>query len=149
MLTELLERPYTPQRPKLFPDISERQVWGTLSCSERWLRAGSEVLHSTDALPELPLSLWLDFTRTGNRNRYEAPYFVRRRTLCALTMAELVSGTGSFLPAIADACWTICEESAWQVPAHNLYVRDTPPLPLPESVVCGNTYLASGWAVYR
>lgn len=118
MLTELLERPYAPQRPQLFPDISERQVWGTLSCSERWLRAGSEGLHSTDALPELPLSLWLDFTRTDNRNRYEAPYFVRRRTLCALTMAELISGTGSFLPALADACWTICEESASATHVH-------------------------------
>ena len=61
MLTELLERPYTPQRPKLFPDLSERQVWGALSCSERWLRAGSEVLHNQNALPELPLSLWLAF----------------------------------------------------------------------------------------
>lgn len=132
MLTELLNRPYAPQCPNLFPDESERQVWGTLSCSERWLRAGSEVLHNRNALPELPLSLWLDFTKTGNRNRYEAPYFVRRRTLCALTMAELISGTGSFLPAVADACWTICEESAWQVPAHNLYVRDTPPLSLPD-----------------
>ena len=132
MLTELLNRPYAPQCPNLFPDISERQVWGTLSCSERWLRAGSEVLHNQNALPELPLSLWLDFTKTGNRNRYEAPYFVRRRTLCALTMAELISGTGSCLPAVADACWTICEESAWQVPAHNLYVRDTPQLSLPD-----------------
>ena len=118
MLTELLDRPYAPQCPKLFPDISERQVWGALSCSERWLRAGSEGLHSTDALPELPLSLWLDFTRTDNRNRYEAPYFVRRRTLCALTMAELISGTGSFLPALADACWTICEESASATHVH-------------------------------
>ena len=132
MLTELLSRPYAPQCPKLFPDESERQVWGALSCSERWLRAGSEVLHSQNARPELPLSLWLDFSRTGNRSHYEAPYFVRRRTLCALTMAELISGTGSLLPAVADACWTICEESAWQVPAHNLYVRDAPPLPLPD-----------------
>lgn len=97
MLTQLLERPYTPQRPKLFPDLSERQVWGTLSCSERWLRAGSEGLHSTDALPELPLSLWLDFTRTGNRNHYEAPYFVRRRTLCALTMRSRCFGQQQFM----------------------------------------------------
>lgn len=89
MLTELLNRPYTPQCPNLFPDESERQVWGTLSCSERWLRAGSEVLHSTDALPELPLSLWLDFTKTGNRNRYEAPYFVRRRSPCRIRSVPL------------------------------------------------------------
>lgn len=97
MLTQLLECPYTPQRPKLFPDISERQVWGALSCSERWLRASSEVLHSTDALPELPLSLWLDFTRTGNRNHYEAPYFARRRTLCALTIRSRCFGQQQFM----------------------------------------------------
>ena len=38
-----------------------------------------------------------------------------------------------FLDEIADTVWAICEESAWQLPAHNSYVRDTPQLPLPDT----------------
>ena len=40
---------------------------------------------------------------------------------------------GRFLDEIADTVWAICEESAWQLPAHNSYVRDTPQLPLPDT----------------
>ena len=38
-----------------------------------------------------------------------------------------------FLDEVADTVWAICEESAWQLPAHNSYVRDTPQLPLPDT----------------
>lgn len=53
--------------------------------------------------------------------------------LCALVSAECVEHKGRFLGAIADTVWAICEESAWQLPAHNSYVRDTPQLPLPDT----------------
>ena len=132
MLTERLTRPCTPQRPAFCPPVSDRAAWTGLPAAARWQAAGEEALHNTNAVPELPLSLWLDFARTGNRHRFEAPYFVRRRTVCALAMAEAVTGEGRYLPALADACWSICEESCWQVPAHNLYIRDTTPLTLPD-----------------
>ncbi len=41
--------------------------------------------------------------------------------------------TGEFLGPIGDLVWAICEESAWQLPAHNSYVRDMPQLPLPDT----------------
>lgn len=132
MFCERLNRPCRPQRPALYPPLSDRAAWEALPGAARWKAAGEEALQNPAAMPELPLSLWLDFTHTGNRHRFEAPYFVRRRTVCALAMAEAVTDTGRFLPALADACWTICEESCWQVPAHNLYIRDTTPLPLPD-----------------
>ena len=132
MLTERLPIPCPPQRPAFCPPVSDRAAWRSLPAAARWQAAGEEALQNPNAVPVLPLSLWLDFTRTGNRPRFEGPYFVRRRTVCALAMAEAVTGEGRYLPALADACWTICEESCWQVPAHNLYIRDTTPLPLPD-----------------
>ena len=48
-------------------------------------------------------------------------------------MAECCAWTGDFLPLIADYVWAICEESAWQLPPHNSYVRDAPQLPLPDA----------------
>ena len=83
----------------------------------------------TTALAALPLAAF--YPKWGPHRLGDA-YFARRRTLCALVMAEAVTGAGSYLPAIADLAWAICEESAWQLPAHNSYIRDTPQLPLPD-----------------
>ena len=118
--------------PVLYPPYSDRAAWAALPGAARWKAAGDAALQDADTLPRLPLSLWLRFTQKGDRTAWEHAYFARRRTLCALVMAEAVTGAGTYLPAIADLAWAICEESAWQLPAHNSYIRDTPQLPLPD-----------------
>ena len=118
--------------PVLYPPYADRAAWAALPGAARWKAAGDAALQDADTLPRLPLSLWLRFTQNGDRTAWEHDYFARRRTLCALVMAEAVTGAGSYLPAIADLAWAICEESAWQLPAHNSYIRDTPQLPLPD-----------------
>ena len=122
----------TAVRPVLYPPYADRAAWGSLPGAARWKAAGDAALQDVATMPRLPLSLWLRFTQSGDRAAWEHAYFARRRTLCALAMAEAVTGSGSYLPAIADAAWAICEESAWQLPAHNSYIRDTPQLPLPD-----------------
>lgn len=130
MLTQKTTQSFNTVRPVLYPPYADRTAWGSLPGAARWRAAGQAALQET--LPSLPLSLWLRFTQSGDRAAWEHAYFARRRTLCALTMAEAVTGDGAYLPAIADAAWAICEESAWQLPAHNSYIRDTPQLPLPD-----------------
>ena len=39
---------------------------------------------------------------------------------------------GRFLDDILNGIYSICEETAWQLPAHNSYIRDTPQLILPD-----------------
>jgi hypothetical protein len=68
--------------------------------------------------PSLPASLYLRFARDGDRAAFETPYFLRRRLLAHLVLAECVEGLGRFLDLIADATWSICEESSWCLPAH-------------------------------
>ena len=123
---------FTTVYPVLYPPYADRAAWAALPGAARWKAAGDAALLDADTLPRLPLSLWLRFTQNGDRTAWEHAYFARRRTLCALVMAEAVTGAGSYLPAIADLAWAICEESAWQLPAHNSYIRDTPQLPLPD-----------------
>lgn len=123
---------FTTVHPVLYPPYANRAAWAALPGAARWKAAGDAALQDADTLPRLPLSLWLRFTQNGDRTVWEHAYFARRRTLCALVMAEAVTGAGSYLPAIADLAWAICEESAWQLPAHNSYIRDTPQLPLPD-----------------
>lgn len=109
-----------------FPPVKEHTAWQglPLRAKQRFLQAGEAALQTPIA--PLPLSLWLDFTHTGRRTPWETAYFSRRARLCALVSAECVEHKGRFLDEIADTVWAICEESAWQLPAHNSYVRDTP-----------------------
>ncbi len=130
MLCELLANAvYTPQRPSIAPRAA---AWRSLPGNARLQAAGDDVLKKARRPAALPLSLWLAFGQKGDRSAYETPYFARRRALCALAMAECAAGSGKYLPAISDYAWAICEESAWQLPAHNSYVRDAPQLPLPD-----------------
>ena len=116
-----------------FPPANERAAWQALPqrVKDRFLQVGEAALAAPIAL--LPLSLWRDFLRTGQRTPWEDAYFSRRARLCALVCAECVEYQGRFLDAIADTVWAICEESAWHLPAHNSYIRDTPQLPLPDT----------------
>ena len=133
MLTELLTAAggdFATARWTPCPPASDRGVWDALPCFDRWLYGGNEVLRQK--APALPLTLWAEFTKTGNRARFEHAYFARRRTLCRLAMAECAGYAGQYLPAIADYAWAICEESAWNLPAHNSYRRGAPQEPLPD-----------------
>lgn len=116
-----------------FAPAADRAVWEGLpqAVKARFLQAGEAAL--AQPIVPLPLSLWQDFLRTGQRTPWENALFSRRARLCGLVCAECVEHAGRFTQAIADTVWAICEESAWQLPAHNSYIRDTPQLPLPDT----------------
>ena len=134
MFTEQLSfLPDTLPDYRPFPPAADRAGWEALPqrVKARFLQAGEAAL--AQPIAPLPLSLWLDFIRTGQRTPWEDACFSRRARLCALVCAECVEHNGRFVEAIADTVWAICEESAWQLPAHNSYIRDTPQLPLPDT----------------
>ncbi len=115
-----------------FPGIEDRAFWGSLdpAAAASLVAAGESRLGY--GYPALPPSLYLDFTRTGNRSRFEERYFARRRTLNDFALAECVAADGRFLDGAIDGIDAICSEWGWQLPAHNSYIRDTPQLPLPD-----------------
>lgn len=115
------------------PPACQRADWESLpdTARQRLLDAGEA--EAARSIAPMPLTLWLDFIRSGRRADWEEATFSRRARLCALVCAECVEYRGRYLDAIADTIWAICEESAWQLPAHNSYVRDTPQLPLPDT----------------
>jgi Heparinase II/III-like protein. len=82
------------------------------------------------SFPELPLTLYEEFSKTGNRVNYERPYFEKRRALSALVLAYLVNGKG--IEKIKEGLDSILCEVSWCIPAHNNYVRDTMPLSVPD-----------------
>ena len=133
MFTEVanhLEQEFQPFIP--CPPASDRAVWEGLpedlkNClvvnGESWLGYQFPTILITD---------YLEFSRTGNRSNYEKKMFERRNILNALVLAECVEYQGRFLDDILNAVFLMCGESAWQFPAHNVYVRDTPQFPIPD-----------------
>lgn len=119
---------YAPYAP-----ITDRTAWNSLS--EDWKKAAVDLgeKYLGFSYPYLAASDFMDFLRTGNRIRYEDKLFSKRHALDALVLAECAENKGRFLDDIINGIFSICEESAWQLPAHNSYIRDTPQLPLPDS----------------
>ncbi len=117
---------YTP-----FPPAHDRAGWAGLPEDTRaaLVRRGEEYLGFS--WPAITAADWLAYTRTGNRVDFEDKYFARRRALCALILAECAEYQGRFLDEAANGILLLCEESGWQLPAHNSYIRNTPALPLP------------------
>lgn len=70
----------------------------------------------------LPATLFMEYSRTGNRSHYESISFHRREQLATLVLAELFERKGRFISDIVNGIWAICEESFWGVPAH-LYLQ--------------------------
>lgn len=133
MFTEIAQElkcpryPFSPTAP-----ITDRIAWEALdvTLARRLIEAGEQVLEMD--IPALYATDFMEFSRTGNRVNYEAKLFARRTMLNTLVLAECVENRGRFLDGIINLIFAICEESAWQLPAHNAYERDVPQLLLPD-----------------
>lgn len=118
---------------KLLPEALEGFRPGPPAADRtRWLQLPARVraqliAEGTAALgrdyPQLLTSSYLGYTRNGNRAAFEADYFARRRMLNALILAECAEHEGRFIDRIADGLMLLCEESGWQLPAHNSQER--------------------------
>ncbi|WP_332700056.1 heparinase II/III domain-containing protein [Devosia sp.] len=69
-------------------------------------------------IPALPASLYLEFSRTGQREGYEDAQRERRNMLYRLTLAEWLEGQGEFVDAIENLAFARLEETNWAWPAH-------------------------------
>lgn len=102
------------------PDVTDRAFWAAVDpATTAALVDRAEQLAGVGPWPALPASLWLDFARTGNRVRYQDPYFARRRRLAAAVLAACLTDDERWHDEVADGAWLICEESSWCLPAHD------------------------------
>ncbi|MCQ1851928.1 heparinase II/III domain-containing protein [Neorhizobium galegae] len=113
--------------------IGERAAWDAVSDDMR-----SAVIRDAETALGRPWSVikasdYREYSLNGNRSRFEALYFSRRRMLNDLVLAELLEARGRFIDAIIDGVFLICEESGWQLPAHNAYERGGQRFSLPDA----------------
>lgn len=116
-----------------FPTYSDENAYASLSnnLKQQIIKEGEAFLNYS--YPVLMATDYMAFLRTGNRVNFETKYFARRDALCSLVIAECVERKGRFIDDIINGIFCICEESGWQLPPHNSYLRDQPQLLLPDS----------------
>ena len=100
--------------------IDDRKAWNALGRHEEYIKniAEAEKLLTTPS-PEQPDDLFLDFTRNGNRTRWQKVAGKRRGRLTTFVLAECVENKGRFLPAIESVVRELCAERTWVMPAHD------------------------------
>lgn len=114
------------------PAFTNRSFWTGLPANLRDLLIADGEKALEDSWPLLTAHAYRAFCETGNRVDYETAYFARRTKLNALVLAEAVEAAGRFTDAIVDGIYLLCEESGWQLPAHNSQARNTRQAPLPD-----------------
>lgn len=111
----LPEKPSGPGSP-----ITDRAAWSAFaSTSTRdGIVRGAETLLKVP-LPQTTDDLFLDFSKTGNRTRWQKVAGQRRGRLAKLVLAECIENKGRFLPALHELARSLCAERTWTMPAHD------------------------------
>jgi hypothetical protein len=105
--------------------ISDRTVWDELAK----LPAAVGVVKEAEKILKIPMpvatdELYLDFSRTGTRTRYEAVATKRHDRVGLLVLAECLENRGRFLPGIEEAITSICGDKSWLLPAHDRQLKN-------------------------
>ncbi len=126
---KLTEKDFNNFKP--FPKCSDRTFYNNLNekFKKDIIENGNKYFHLP--IPIIKATDYLEYTRTGNRTNFQELYFNRRRALASLTLAECVADENKYIDKIIDLIIFICEESGWQLPAHNNSLRDKKVFPFP------------------
>jgi len=122
-----------------FPDYADREGWNKLSASYRsaYIQRGEAYLGYD--WPAVNATVYLDFSRTGNRAAQEKIFNERRKAFQSLVMAELAEGKGRFLDDIINGIFSYCEQTYWGYSAHFYLYRNPdgspPPVAHPTTVL--------------
>lgn len=108
-----------PEHPSgLGEPITNRVVWEKLAATPGAILTTAESM-AEKPTPALPDDLYLDYSRTGNRDHCQKVMFERRDRLTTMTLAECLEGKGRFIPRINEEIRALCAERTWVYPAHD------------------------------
>ena len=110
-----------PQQPTgLGAPIGDRAVWDKLAedpSAAGIIQRAQKLLK--EPFPEQPDDLYLDFSKTGNRSRWQAVSGQRRGRITPLVLAECLENNGRFIAAFEAIVPELCAERTWVMPAHD------------------------------
>jgi len=112
---------WLPAQPAAFAwPITNRAAWAKLAADSAFANAipsANKVL--AKPLAEVPDSLFLEYSKNGNRTHWQNAEFERRGRIAKFTLAEALENQGRFLPAIEQTIAALCAEKTWVYPAHD------------------------------
>lgn len=110
-----------PEKPAGFGSpISDRNAWTKLAGNDSFQKIildAEKLLQQP--IPDQPDDLFLDFSRTGNRTRWQRVSGIRRRRISTFALAECLENKGRFIPAFEEIVRVLCSERTWVMPAHD------------------------------
>ncbi|MHC4440381.1 MAG: heparinase II/III family protein [Planctomycetota bacterium] len=100
--------------------IAERSAWDDLAEKDSFKRIISEAEQLMEqAISEQSDELYLDFSRTGNRTRWQRVSGRRRGRIRTFALAECLENRGRFIPVFEEIVRELCSERTWVMPAHD------------------------------
>ena len=114
------------------PPASDRAAYEKLPVEEIDECLKTAAAYADFEFKEIPTTVFMEYVRNGNRSHFEDLNFSKRHALCPLIMAECIEHKGKYLDKIIEGIYSVCEETAWQLPAHNSYIRDSAAYILPD-----------------
>ncbi len=110
-----------PEKPTGFGvPITDRDAWKKLAGKDSFQRVITEAQRLLQRpIPEQPDDLYLDFSRTGNRTRWQRVSGRRRGRVRTFALAECLENKGRFIPAFEEIVRVLCSERTWVMPAHD------------------------------
>ena len=103
-----------------FP-ITNREMWEKLALRHPELTnlISQAVKLAAEPLPAQPDSLYLEFSKNGNRSRWQKVAGIRRERIQVFTLAECLENKGRFLAPLERTIGALCAERTWVLPAHD------------------------------
>lgn len=101
-----------------YPSYNNREAWLQLpeDVRKKTIAEGEKFLGYN--WPAVSATMYLEFTRSGDRSAVDSPNNKRAKALHTLALAELMEGKGRFLDDMINGVFLICEQSYWGSSAH-------------------------------
>jgi len=102
------------------PTIEDRAFWSRVGQSKHYdaVVAEAEKLRQ-ETFRTLPDDLYLEYSRNGNRSRYQNVFFRKLDALRAMVIAECLDNRGRFLKPLQELVASYAADKTWVLPAHD------------------------------
>lgn len=102
------------------PKIEDRKFWEQVATSAHHRSAVADAeKQSRQKIRPLPDDLYLEYSKNGNRSRYERVFFAKLDAFRTLVIAECVENQGQFVKPIQDLIASYAADKSWVLPAHD------------------------------
>ncbi len=118
-----------------YPSYYDRQAWEKIPQERREATIAAGEKYLGFGWPTVLPSMYLEFTRTGNRAVVDNMISQRLTAIRSLFYAELVEGKGRFLDDIINGLFAYCEQTFWGSSAHFYLYEYGSPISNPTTIL--------------